>query len=209
MQPIRILLASHQPIVRSGLRLFLERQPGFQVVAEAANGREAIVLTEFTHPNVALLEIELPQINGIAVAKRLASQEGSARPLFVTTHTDKGYAIEAFKAGARGFVSADSATADLPRAIRVVNGGRFFLSPAICSQFLDSPSNQDATSERARELLCLLAAGYDETEIAALWSSDPETVREDCRSFKAAAFRKLLPDAIAQGVFAQERYGNS
>lgn len=126
---IRILLANHQPIIRSGLRLLLEREPDFQTVAEAADGKEALILAEYKRPDVALLEIQLPQVNGIALAKELHSQ----KVIFVTSHTDVGYVIQAFRAGARGYVDADSAATDLAAAVRAVTTGQIFVSPTICN----------------------------------------------------------------------------
>ena len=128
---IRILLANHQPIIRAGLRLLLERETDFQIVAEAADGKEAMILAEYKRPHVALLEIQLPQVNGIALAKGLHSQ----KVIFVTSHTDVGYVIQAFRAGARGYVDADSAPTDLAPAIRAVAADKIFVSPAICDKF--------------------------------------------------------------------------
>ena len=139
--PIRILLANHQPIVRTGLRLLLEREPDFQVVAEAANGQEAIILIDFKRPDIALLEIDLPHMNGIAVAKEMLSKGRTSKPLFVTAHIDAGYVMEALKAGACGYVAADSAPADLARAIRIVARGGFVLSPGICAQLSEGDVN--------------------------------------------------------------------
>jgi len=128
---VRILLANHQPIVRSGLRILLEHEAEFQIVAEAANGREALALAEFRRPAIVLLEIELPEVKGIAVAKLLSSASYAPRIIFVTARTDIVYVIEAFRAGARGFVAGDSASMDLAMAIRAVAAGGLFVSPEI------------------------------------------------------------------------------
>ena len=127
---IRILLANHQPIIRSALRLLLEREADFQIVAEAADGKEAMILAEYKRPDVALLEIQLPQVNGIALTKEM-----HPKVIFVTSHTDVGYVLEAFRAGARGYVDADSAATDLASAIRAVAADQTFVSPAICDKF--------------------------------------------------------------------------
>ena len=145
--PIRILLANHQPIIRSGLRLLLEREPEFQIVAEAANGREALVLAEFKRPAVALLEIKLPQMMGIGVAKELLLGSNPPKIIFVTAHTDVGYVIEAFKAGAHGYVAGDSAAADLAAAIHSVAGGGLFLSPGICATLLGEAMDPNTLPE--------------------------------------------------------------
>ncbi len=132
--PIRILLANHQPIVRSGLRALLEREADFQIVAEAADGYEAITLAEYKRPAVTLLEIKLPKINGITVAKELLARGHPQKIVFVTAHTDVGYVMEAFKAGAYGYVAGDSASTDLATAIRAVACDQLFVSPMICDK---------------------------------------------------------------------------
>jgi len=200
MRPIRILLASHQPIIRSGLRSLLEREAEFRVVAEAANGREAIVLSEYKHPDVALLDMKLPLVNGIAVAKQIASNNHSPAAVFVSSHTDQGYVHEAFKAGARGYVDGDSAPSDLSRAIRVVARGRLFLSPAICSQMLEPHLIKGNISEHEKALWCFIAAGYEELEIAHLLNTDSKRVRLDSHSLKSLFCRNSLPDVIAQSI---------
>ncbi len=198
--PIRILLASHQPIIRSALRALLERELDFQVVAEAANGREAIVLSDYRHPDVALLDVKLPLVNGIGVAKHISSRGDSPRTVFVSAHTDQSYVHEAFRAGARAYVDGDSAPSDLSRAIRVVANGRLYLSPAICSQLLQTHVIKGNISEYEKALWCLIAAGYEEFEIADLLNIDSERVRIDSQSLKSLFCRNSLPEGIAQSI---------
>ena len=200
MLPIRILLANHQPLIRNGLRLLLEREPDFQVVAEAANGREAIVLNEFKHPDVALLEVKLPLVNGIVVAKEISAKERCPKTVFVTVHTDESYVIEAFKAGARGYVSGDSAPIELARAIHVVASGRVFISPEISAHFLDGHVSEGIVSEYEKELCCLLAAGYGEGEIAACLEADVNKIRVDCRAISNSVHWSALPEAVAKSI---------
>ncbi len=135
MKPTRILLCNDHPIVRCGLRLLLERESAFRVIGEAANGREAVLLADHTHPDIILLDVNLPHINGIAAAREICSKDSKPGIIFVTEHLDQEYVSEAFKAGARGYVLADSAQSDLIRAIQVVATGGRFLSPSITSQF--------------------------------------------------------------------------
>jgi DNA-binding NarL/FixJ family response regulator len=132
---IRILLANHQPIIRSELRFLLEREVDFDIVAEAADGKEAIILAEYKRPSVALLEIQLPQMNGIALAKELLSKGHSPKVIFVSSLIDVGYVMQAFRAGARGYVHSDSAATDLAPAIRTIAADRLFVSPIICDKF--------------------------------------------------------------------------
>jgi two-component system response regulator DegU len=136
MQPVRILVANHHPIVRNSLRLLLEREPGFSVIGEAAGGREAVVLTEYRRPEIVLLDVDLRDLNGIAVAREISRQQKEIGIVFVTAQTDEGYIVEAIKAGARGYVAGDAAPSDLVRAIKVVANGGHFLSPVIGAQLL-------------------------------------------------------------------------
>jgi DNA-binding NarL/FixJ family response regulator len=141
MEPIRIVLANHHPIIRSNLRLLLEREPAFRVIGEAADGREAVALAEYRRPDVVLLDVQLPPANGISTAREIASKRPSNRHgigvIFVTVLTDQEYVSEALRAGARGYVLEDAASTDLFRAIRAVASGGSFLSPAIGRKLLD------------------------------------------------------------------------
>jgi DNA-binding NarL/FixJ family response regulator len=202
MAPIRILLANHQPIIRSGLRLLLERDTEFRVVAEAANGREAIVLTDFTHPDIVLLEVTLPVVNGISVTREIAREEGCARAIFVTAHTEESYVVEAFKAGARGYVAGDSAPADLTRAIHAVADGRAFLSPAVSMDLLDGAVGIGGLSEYETQIYCCLAEGYEEQEIAVRLNADVNKIRSDCRAIVNVLVTRGLPEVIAKSLFA-------
>ena len=137
MKSIRLLLANCQPIFRNSLRLLLERDPEVQVVAEAANGREAIVLAEYQNPEVVLLDIQLPHVPGITAAREISSKRPDTKIIFVSMLTDESYVQEAFKAGARGYVLGDTAQTDLPIAIKTVAKGGAFLSPAISANLID------------------------------------------------------------------------
>ena len=140
MTPLRILLANHHPIIRNSLRRLLEREPTFQVVGEAANGCEAVALAEYQHPDMILLEVKLPHLNGMAAAREMVGKNPQARILFVTAHTDEAYIEEAFRAGARGYVLSDAAPTDLIPAIQAVASGRLFLSSALSQHLLETPS---------------------------------------------------------------------
>ena len=131
MEPIRIVLAKHHPIIRSNLRLLLEREPAFRVIGEAADGREAVALAEYRRPDIVLLDVQLPPLNGIATARDILAKRHECGIVFVTVLTDQEYVSEALKAGARGYVLEDDAPVDLFQAVRVVAGGGSFLSPAI------------------------------------------------------------------------------
>lgn len=191
MDPIRVLLCNHHPIIRSGLRLLLEREPEIRVVGEAADSREAVALTGYRHPTVVLLDVKLPYTNGIMTAREISSNTHGTGVVFVSEHVDEEYVVEAFKAGARGYVLADSVQTDLIRAIRVVAKGGRFLSPGITSQLLDGYARKHRSlsqplSENEKRLFCLLAEGYDEQEIARNLNVAFENVRSDCEAVKSA-----------------------
>ncbi len=143
MEPIRIVLANHHPIVRSNLRSLLETDAAFRVIGEAADGREAVALAEYRHPDVVLLDVQLPPTNGISTAREIAAKRRGFGIIFVSVLSDQEYVSEALRAGARGYVLEDAAATDLFHAIRVVAGGGCFLSPAIGIKLLESYSEQE------------------------------------------------------------------
>lgn len=205
MKPTRILLCNHHPIVRSGLRLLLERESAFRVIGEAANGREAVVLAEHTHPDVVLLDIKLPQMSGIVAAREISSKQRNVGIIFVTVHVDEEYVAEAWKAGARGYVPADSAQSDLIRAIRVVARGDRFLSPSITSQLLEEYAREhgperEQISEHEKQLFCLLAEGCDDDEIARHLSTPVVNIRSDCHGLKDMLAHVGIPELIRQSI---------
>ncbi len=202
---INIVLASNHPIIRSTLRLILERQPEFRVVAEAANGQEALVLMEFKRPNIVLLDVTLPQISGIAAARKITSKSPDAGIVFLTEHTDEEYVSEAFKAGARGYVLAASAQNELIRAVRVVANGGTFLSSSITSQLLDDYARRDRAvkdpvAESDVQLFCLLAEGYEEQEVARRLDTTLDRVRSGCERIRSMILDDGLPDLVKYSV---------
>ncbi len=209
MPPIRILLANHHPIIRSSLRSLLEREPEFRVIAEAANGREAVVLANYKHPEIILLEVALPHLNGIAAAREIAMRDGLSKTVFVTAHTDECYVGEAFRAGARGYVMADAAPADLVPAIHAVANGRLFLSPAMSRHFLGGPAQrwagEGAFSEYQKELCCLLAAGYDRREMALRLQKDILQLQADFQTVNDALDHLRVPEVLVKSIRENQR----
>jgi DNA-binding NarL/FixJ family response regulator len=179
MEPIRIVLANHHPIIRSNLRLLLEREPSFRVIGEAADGREALTLAEYRRPEVVLLDVQLPPVSGISTAREIAAKRHGFGIVFVAVLTDDEYVSEAIRAGARGYVLEDAASTDLVQAIQIVAHGGRFLSPAISRKLMD---NDRAISEHEKQLCCLLAAGYGEHEIARQLNSTPGRIRADSQN---------------------------
>lgn len=138
---IRILLSDDHTIIRSGLRLLLEQQPDFKVVAEANDGREAVQLAAQHHPNIAVLDIGMPQLNGIEATHQIANADSNkdahTQVVILSMHSDEGYVLRALKAGARAYVLKNSAEDDLIRAVRSVAEGKSFFSPAISKLLLE------------------------------------------------------------------------
>jgi DNA-binding NarL/FixJ family response regulator len=173
---IRILLADDHTIIRSGIKLLLEQQPDFKVVAEASDGREAVELVAKHHPDVAVLDIGMPELNGIEATRQIASTEPPSQVVILSMHADEGYVLRALKAGARGYILKNSAEADLIRAIRSVAEGKSFFSPVISKMLLDDYVRQlrdkqvedsyDLLTPREREVLQLLAEGKTNKEVA-------------------------------------------
>jgi two-component system, NarL family, response regulator NreC len=173
---IRILLADDHTIIRSGLRLMLEQQPDFKVVAEAADGREAVELVSKEHPEVAVLDIGMPQLNGIEATQQIVSREPRTNVVILSMHSDEGYVLRALKAGARAYILKNSADADLIRAVRSVSEGKSFFSPVISKMLLEDYIRQirdkevedsyDLLTPREREILQLLAEGKANKEVA-------------------------------------------
>ncbi len=186
MKPIRILLADDHTVVRKGLRLLLESQPGFQVVGEAANGREAVALAEEHAPDVAVLDVAMQILNGIEAARQIAAKSPKTAVVFLSMHSDEGYVARALKAGARGYLLKDSAETDLTAAIRAVSEGKAFFSPAISKMLMEDYMRQmrerevedsyELLTTREREILQLLAEGKSNKEVANLLNLSLYTV---------------------------------
>ncbi len=186
MGQIRILLADDHIIIRSGLRLLLEQQPDFKVVAEAANGLEAVQLAGQYHPQVAILDIGMPQLNGIEATCEIAAQEPHAQVVILSMHSDEGYVLRALKAGARAYILKNAAEADLIRAVRSVCEGKSFFSPAISKLLLEDYVRQirekevedsyDLLTPRERQVLQLIAEGRSNKETASLLDLSVYTV---------------------------------
>lgn len=186
MPQIRILLADDHTIIRSGLRLLLEQQPDFKVVAEANDGREALQLAAKHHPDVAILDIGMPQLNGIEATRQIVSQSPGIYVVILSMHADEGYVLRALKAGARAYILKNSAEADLIRAVRSVAEGKSFFSPVISKMLLEDyvrrvqekqvEDSYDLLTPREREILQLLAEGRTNKEAANILNLSLHTV---------------------------------
>jgi DNA-binding NarL/FixJ family response regulator len=181
MKRIRILLADDHAVVRQGFKMILDAQPDMEIVGEAGNGREAVDLAEQLRPDVVVMDVAMPELNGIEATRRLASSVPHARVVALSMHKDSVYVREILRAGARGYLLKDSGAADLVAAIHAVASGESYLSPAVSNAVLDDYRRHvtnpiDLLTSREREVLQLLAEGKTNKEIAGLLNLSVYTV---------------------------------
>jgi DNA-binding NarL/FixJ family response regulator len=172
--PIRVLLADDHTLVRAGIRSLLEGLENVEVVGEAGDGQEAVRLAESLRPDIVLLDVGMPGLNGLDVAARLAAQDASIRVLILSMHTSEEYVLRALRAGCAGYLLKGSAVAELAIAVRAVARGETYLSPAVSKHVMDDYVRRtggatdpiDALTPRQREVLQLVAEGNTSKDIA-------------------------------------------
>ncbi len=213
---IRIVLADDHTIMRSGLRAVLERHADFQVVGEAADGRQVIQCMDQNRPDVIVMDIAMPLLNGIEAARQITARHPQVAIVVLSMHSDEGYVLRALKAGARGYLLKDSAEGDLITAIRAVKDGKAYFSPAISRMLVDDYMRQlqqrgvedsyELLTTREREILQLLAEGRSNKDIAKLLDLSLYTV-ETHRSnilekLNLHSVPELMLYAIRKGVIS-------
>ncbi|HEU5169785.1 MAG TPA: response regulator transcription factor [Gemmatimonadales bacterium] len=201
--PIRVLVADDHGVVRAGIRHVLEREPGFEVVAEAATGAEAVSLAEAHRPDVVVLDISMPGESGLQTAARIRRTLPETRVLMLSMHDHPEYVLESVRAGAHGYLLKDTAATELRQAVRAVDGGEAFFSPPIARRLSDAVRGElarerrsgelDSLTARERDVLRGIVAGQTNKEIAAELGISHRTVE----THRESLMRKLRIHTVA------------
>jgi two-component system response regulator NreC len=210
MRKIRVLLADDHQLMRSGVRLMLEREPDLSVAGEASDGREAVALAKTLKPEVVVMDIGMPNLNGIEAAHQMTQENSDLAIVIVSMHSDESYVLRALKAGARAYLLKDSAEADLIKAVHAVAGGKSFFSPAVSKMLLDdyvrklkrsgTEDAYDLLTPREREILQLIAEGKSNKDIANLLNLSVYTVESHRSNLMQKLNLRGLPELILYAV---------
>jgi DNA-binding NarL/FixJ family response regulator len=200
---VRVLLADDHAVVRDGLRVLLEAQSDIRVVGNAGNGREVVRLAQQTHPDVIVMDIAMPELNGIEATLQVKDVCPNAQVLVLSMHSTTEHIFRALQAGARGYLLKDSAGAEVVDAVRAVHAGRRYLSQKIATAVIDDyiaerhrASPLESLSRRERQILQLIAEGKSSAEVAAILFLSPKTVE----TYRSRMMHKLdigdLPNLV-------------
>jgi DNA-binding NarL/FixJ family response regulator len=213
MGELRILLADDHTLVRQGLRKILEGRPEWEVIGEASDGRDALRQAESLQPDVAILDIGMPLMNGIEATRQIVRRWPDIRVLILSMHASEAYIIQALKAGAKGYLLKDSADNELIRAVAAVAVGKSFFSPAVAKVMLDDyvrhlsekgiTDRFESLSDREREIFQLIAEGHSNKEVADLLAVSLGTIE----THRAHIMQKLDVHNTAELVLYAVRRG--
>jgi RNA polymerase sigma factor (sigma-70 family) len=183
---IRVLLADDHSVVRQGLRAWLERSGDIEVVGEAADGREAVTMAERLDPDVVVMDIAMPMLNGIEATAQITRRNPETKVIILSMHADESYILRALGAGAKGYLLKESTETDILPAVRNVRDGKPYFTPSIARLLLEDymralkqnnlQDSYDLLTEREREVLQLLAQGKSNKEVAQILNLSPHTI---------------------------------
>jgi RNA polymerase sigma factor (sigma-70 family) len=203
----RLLLADDHALVRKGLRLILSQEPTFEVVAEASHGREAVSMVRTHRPDVVVMDVAMPHVNGVTAVRNILEEEPQCRILMLSMHRDAAYVRESLRAGAKGYLLKDAVDHELVAAVKALADGHAYLSPAVSNTVLADYRQHvsDATelTAREREVLQLLAEGLTAKEIAKRLDISAYTVD----AHRSRLMRKLQISSIGELVRFAMRNG--
>ena len=205
--PIRIALADDHVLVRQGLKSLLERE-GFQVVAEAADGQEAVRQVESLQPDIAVMDVSMPTLNGLNAAREISRSFPKTRTILLTQHDESQYIREALEAGVKGYVLKNQVASDLLQAIRQVSRGQVYLSPGVSGAIMEAYHSKSEKTEspltlRERQVLQLIAEGKSTKDVASLLGISVKTAE----SHRTRLMQKLGIHETASLVRCAVRHG--
>lgn len=213
MTKLRIFLGDDHRLVRQGFRKILEERDDWEIVGEASDGRDSVKQIEKLQPDVAVIDIGMPLLNGIEATRQIAKVAPKTRVLILSMHLNEAYVISGFQAGALGYLLKDSADTDLIHGISAVAAGKSFFSPAVAKVMLDdyvrhlaakgAADRYDTLSDREREIFQLIAEGHSNKEVAEILSLSPTTVE----THRAHILQKLDVHNTAELVLYAVRRG--
>jgi len=214
---IRILLADDHKIVRDGLRTLIGKEAGMEVIGEAENGRKALKMAEKIRPNVVIIDVTMPDMNGIEATKKMVTEIPGVKVIALSMHSDRRFVLGMLEAGASGYLMKDCAFDELAKAVRSVSTGQTYLSPSIVDVlvkgYLDRVNEKlsvarSPLTEREREILQLLAEGRSSKEIAAHIGVSVKTVethrRNMMQKLNMRSVAELTKYAIREGLISVE-----
>lgn len=207
---VRILLADDHTVMRAGLRLLLERHEDFEVVGEAADGRQAVDIATELKPAVVVMDIAMPQLNGVEAARQILNRDPETAIVMLSMHSDESYVLRSLKAGARAYLLKDSAEADLVSAIQAIIEGKSFFSPGVRALLKEdyihrlakfgADDTYELLTAREREVLQLVAEGRSNKEVAALLNLSLYTVETHRTHILQKLNLHSVPDLILYAV---------
>lgn len=210
MRTIRVLLADDHKVMRSGLRLLLSQQPDLVVVGEADDGRQAVALVNSLKPQVVVMDIGMPNLNGVEASRQITQSNPGTSVVILSMHADETYILRALRSGARAYLLKDSAESDLLRAIHAVVEGKSFFSPAVSKVLLEeyvqklqrtgAEDSYDLLTPREREILQLVAEGKSNKDVANLLNLSVYTVETHRANMMEKLNLKGVPELILYAV---------